>query len=180
MIKNPPAMQETRFNPWVRKIPWRREWKPTPVFWPGKSHGQRSLVGYSPWSHKELDMTEWLIHTHSINIMTYLFQSTHVYMVSNFSRSINIGTKNKTMEWSLYFLHFHLSLGNTLARVLSTYCLLKSVHRFVSLRALEMILCSVWLCNQLVIQWGSLISFVSNYKILGILHFMRWLLSNSW
>ena len=37
------------FNPWVRKIPWRRKWQPTPVFWPGKSHGQRSLAGCSPW-----------------------------------------------------------------------------------------------------------------------------------
>ena len=37
------------FNPWVRKIPWRRKWQPTPVFLPGKFHGWRSLVGYSPW-----------------------------------------------------------------------------------------------------------------------------------
>ena len=36
------------FNPWVGKIPWRRAWQPTPVFLPGESHGQRSLVGYSP------------------------------------------------------------------------------------------------------------------------------------
>ena len=42
-----------RFHPWVRKIPWRRRWQPSPVFWPGKSHGQRSLVGYSSWGHKE-------------------------------------------------------------------------------------------------------------------------------
>ena len=40
------------FNPWVRKIPWRREWQPTTVLFPGKSHGQRSLVGYGPWGHK--------------------------------------------------------------------------------------------------------------------------------
>ena len=40
------------FNPWVRKIPWRRKWQPTPVFLLGKSHGQRSLVGYSPWGQK--------------------------------------------------------------------------------------------------------------------------------
>ena len=53
------------FCPWVGKIPWRREWRPTPVFLPGKSHGQRSLVGYSPWGHKESDMTEWL-STHGI------------------------------------------------------------------------------------------------------------------
>ena len=39
------------FNPWVGKIPWRRKWQPTPIFLPGKSHGQRNLVGYSPWDH---------------------------------------------------------------------------------------------------------------------------------
>ena len=48
------------FNPWIGKIPWRRAWQPTPVFLPGESHGQRSLVGYSSWGHKESDMTEWL------------------------------------------------------------------------------------------------------------------------
>ena len=41
------------FDPWVGKILWRRAWHPTPVFSPGKSHGQRSLVGYSSWDHKE-------------------------------------------------------------------------------------------------------------------------------
>ena len=46
------------FNPWVRKIPWRRKWRLTPVFLPGKFNGQRSLVGYSPWGRKELDMTK--------------------------------------------------------------------------------------------------------------------------
>ena len=40
------------FDPWVGKIPWRRKWQPTPVFLPGKSHGQRGLVGYSPWGHE--------------------------------------------------------------------------------------------------------------------------------
>ena len=45
------------FDPWRRKFPWRREWLPTPVFSPEKSHGQRSLAGYSPWGHKELNMT---------------------------------------------------------------------------------------------------------------------------
>ena len=47
-----------RFNPWVGKIPWKRKWQPTPVFLPGKSHVQRSLVGYSPPGHKESDTTE--------------------------------------------------------------------------------------------------------------------------
>ena len=49
-----------RFGPWVGKIPWRRAWQPTPVFLSGESHGQRNLVGYSPWGHKESDMTERL------------------------------------------------------------------------------------------------------------------------
>ena len=45
MVKNLPAMQRPGFDLWIRKIPWRREWLPTPVFLPGESHGQRSLVG---------------------------------------------------------------------------------------------------------------------------------------
>ena len=45
-------------GPWVGKIPWRMNWKPTPVFWPGEFHRQGSLVGHSPWGGKELDMTE--------------------------------------------------------------------------------------------------------------------------
>ena len=46
------------FDPWVGKSPWSRKWKPTPVFLSGKFHGQQSLVGYSPWGRKELDMTK--------------------------------------------------------------------------------------------------------------------------
>ena len=49
-----------RFNPRVWKISWRRAWQPTPVFLHGEFHGQKSLVGYSPWGRKELDMTEQL------------------------------------------------------------------------------------------------------------------------
>ena len=49
------------FNPWVGKIPWRREWQPTPVLLPGEFHGQRSLAGFHPLGDKELDTTEWLI-----------------------------------------------------------------------------------------------------------------------
>ena len=46
------------FNTWFLKIPWRRAWQPTSVLLPGESHGQRSLAGYSPWAHRESDMTE--------------------------------------------------------------------------------------------------------------------------
>ena len=48
------------FAPWDRKIPWRRKWWPIPVFLPGRFHGQRSLVGYSPWGQKESDTTKQL------------------------------------------------------------------------------------------------------------------------
>ena len=60
LVQNPPAMQETGFDPWVGKIPWRREQQPTLVFLPGESHGQRNLAGYRPWGHKESDRSEWL------------------------------------------------------------------------------------------------------------------------
>ena len=48
------------FDPWVRKIPLRRAWQPSPVFLPGESHGQRSLADYSPWGRKESDTTKQL------------------------------------------------------------------------------------------------------------------------
>ena len=66
MVKNLTAMQEiwvrSEFDPWVGKIPWRREWQPTLVFLPGEFHEERRLVGYSPWGHKESDITERLTH----------------------------------------------------------------------------------------------------------------------
>ena len=57
-VKNPPNMQETDVGSVsIQEDPQRRKWQPAPVFLPGKSHGQRSLADYSPWDHKELDMT---------------------------------------------------------------------------------------------------------------------------
>ena len=82
MVKNPPANagDKTRktshrrpgFDLWVGKIPWGREW-------PGKSHGQRSLVGYSQWGHKESDMTECMcMHTHT-RAHTHTHTHTQIY-----------------------------------------------------------------------------------------------------
>ena len=59
-VKHLPTMRETWVQSLVGKISWRRKWQPTPVFLPGKSPRWRSLVGYSPWGHKESDTTEWL------------------------------------------------------------------------------------------------------------------------
>ena len=68
-----------RLNPWVRKIPWRREWLPTPIFLPGEPHGQRSLVGYSPWSLKEPYTTELLtLNFFSSSLFTLLSHSSPV------------------------------------------------------------------------------------------------------
>ena len=64
-----------RFDPWVGKIPWRKKWKPTLVLLPGKFHGQRSLVGYSPWGHKEADMTERL----SVRVCVCACACTHTH-----------------------------------------------------------------------------------------------------
>ena len=61
MIKNLPVNAgdvRCGFNPWVSKVPWRREWQPTPVFLPGESHGQTSLVGNGPRGLKEVDTIE--------------------------------------------------------------------------------------------------------------------------
>ena len=62
MVKNLLQCRRPGFNPWVGKIPWRREWLPTPVYLPGEFYGQRSLAGYSPWGFKESDTTEELTH----------------------------------------------------------------------------------------------------------------------
>ena len=73
LVKNPPAMQETLvwFLGW--KISWRREQLPTPVFWPGEFHGQRSPAGYSLLSCKESDTTVWFSLSHGLS-------SSHVQM----------------------------------------------------------------------------------------------------
>ena len=80
VVKNMPAMQQTqrhRFDPWVGEIPWRRTWQPTPVFLPGKSHGQRSLLGYSPCGHKESDTAEHMHARMHVHVRAYIHTLTH-------------------------------------------------------------------------------------------------------
>ena len=64
VVKNPPAnagdIRDVGLIPGWGRFPWMKKWQPTPVFWPEKFHGQRSLAGYSPWGLRELDMTEGL------------------------------------------------------------------------------------------------------------------------
>ena len=84
-----------RLDHWVRKSPWRGKWHPTFVFLPGKSHGQRSLTGYSPWARKESDVTEqactvaewlhiygvywWAFWWLCLEVLTYLFWLTYSF-----------------------------------------------------------------------------------------------------
>ena len=65
------------FDPWVRKNPWSRKWQPSPVFLPGKFHGQRSLVSYSSWGGRELNATEPLGPAHSNDWSRLTFQLLH-------------------------------------------------------------------------------------------------------
>ena len=81
------------FHPWVRKIPWMRAWQPTPVFLP-QYHRQRSLVGYSPWGHKELDKAEVTEYActqsrkKSDRELKFYLTTTHNISSVQFSRSV--------------------------------------------------------------------------------------------
>ena len=66
------------FDPWVRKIPWRSKWQPTPIFFPGRLHRQRSLASTVHGGHRESDMTEWATHTLGI----YSFYNAAVNSIS--------------------------------------------------------------------------------------------------
>ena len=63
------------FDPWIGKIPQRREWLPTPLFLPGEFHGQRNLVGFSPQDHKEADTSEWLTDIYKIDNGNLLYST---------------------------------------------------------------------------------------------------------
>ena len=88
-------MWRFRLAPWVEKNSWRRKWQPTAVFLPGKFHEQRNLAGYSPWGHKESDMTEHTRSFNSLETLFYLFIWLHwVLVVAHgiFDRHCSMGT----------------------------------------------------------------------------------------
>ena len=74
------SRRRLRFDLWVRRIPCRRKWQPTPVFWPGESHGQRSLVTYSTWCHKKSDTTEW-VGTHTTSLLIVFLNSISITLI---------------------------------------------------------------------------------------------------
>ena len=89
---NPPAMQESqevRVQSLGREDPWRRKWQPTPVLLPGESHSQRNLAGYSPWGHKELDMTEQL-STHLSSNKSKTIKIEYINFIQSLIFTLNI------------------------------------------------------------------------------------------
>ena len=114
----------------MRKIPWRREWLSTPVILPGESHGQKSLEDYSPWGHKELDMTDWLtrsLHFHSA--IKHNYNQVH-YMLSkkkswegrqdSFSFNVTLRGKKRTKKSILLIIFPPVSLQSALLN--RTFC----------------------------------------------------------
>ena len=73
---------------WVPSLgledPWRRAWQPTPVFMPGASHGQRSLVGYRPWGHNESAMTERLHLLHFVPPSPFLLAFPSTFLLQGY------------------------------------------------------------------------------------------------
>ena len=74
------------FDPWFRKIPWRRKWLLFPVFLPGEFHRQRILGGYIPWGHKELDTTEQL----TLSILFHMTWNYFIRLLTSISLSIQM------------------------------------------------------------------------------------------
>ena len=95
------------FDPWVGKIPWSRKWPPTPVFLPGKSHGQSSLVGYSPQGSKESDMTEHTC-THTSDPEFSAFTTQDRLLAGTFVFCSAFLCKKKTLVHHPSFLLDHL------------------------------------------------------------------------
>ena len=114
-----------KFEPWVRKILWKRAWLTTPVFLPGEFHGQRSLAGYSPWDHKEVDTTEQLTHTHT---------HTHTGSLCSIKKGRKISSsQNKWNGWNATSTCPH-SPQNPYLWMSEVQCLLPSVFNAVSLQ----------------------------------------------
>ena len=139
------AIWDTKFDPWVGKIPWRRKWQPTPVFLPGESHGWRSLVGCRPWGVKELDMAE---HTH-----------THTDTHTGLKYSSRYLTQQKDLQFESQEGSFPRADGRKDLKCLQPFSSLKLESRFV---------CSSY--RFLLPEWTRKLlwpSFLSNRQFLG-------------
>ena len=98
------------FLTYIQISPWRRKWQPTPVFLSEKSHGQRSLAGYSPWGHKESDTTEQLHHHHHRFLRRQVSWS-GIPISFRIFHSLLWSTQSKVLAWSMKQMFFWNSLA---------------------------------------------------------------------
>ena len=91
--------------PMLGRFPWRRAWQSTPVFFPGESHGQRSLVGYSPWGHKESDTTEATQHAPTA--------SGHIKLTSALGNTLLSDNYPRNSHWAEQPVRLFLALKHT-------------------------------------------------------------------
>ena len=96
VVKNSLQCRRCWFDPWVGRIPWRRAWQPISVLFPGESHGQRSLAGYSPQNRKELDTSEATEHAHNWNIWETARASLFISICLTLNFSLPGGLRIKT------------------------------------------------------------------------------------
>ena len=96
-MKNLPASRRPRFYSWVRKIPWRKAWQPSPVFLPGESHGQRNQAGYSPWGHRvehNNDHAQHIYQSNHYNPSAFLPTSRTWFIIMDWPSLIALVAKN--------------------------------------------------------------------------------------
>ena len=130
-------MQETWFSPWVRKIPGRRKWQPTPVFLPGEFHGQRSLVGCRPWIRRV--RYNWMTDTHTkCQLKWRQFENSknlHCCRAPNFKESLPVSLQREE-KCMIIILHRHF-WGSTINQA-------EKLARYSHLMKLESVHCNGW------------------------------------
>ena len=138
------------------RFPWRRKWQPSPVSLPGKSHGQRSLVGYSPWGHKESDTTERL-HFHLPPVIPH-----------EYSRFSQHRMHHMFFDLNDLFLFFPLLSG--LYSTMMSFWAFASSHGWTDPRV------SRWLINLVFDTWVFFIWHL--LKIFSRVRFLYWCVLN--
>ena len=116
-------LRRCRFDSWVGKIPWSRKWQLTPVFLPGKFHGQRRPVGYSPWDRKESDMTEQLSIENKIKRLPRLRNDHYNFRNPLFVLPIDrlIASSFPSLEVTMLWLCFSLYFTPTYGFIVSLH-----------------------------------------------------------
>ena len=112
MVKRLPTMQETRFYPWVGKVLWRRKWQPTPVLLPGKSHGWRRVVGYSPWVAKSWRrLSDFTSSLHNIPLSKFCTVCFVLYSIGGFLSCFQLFSVENSEAGNI-LLHIFAHLSN--------------------------------------------------------------------